>query len=625
MSSIKAKCVSIYHKIEDGLAMFSLFFLGLIPVMDVVARTFYHTTFPNSNEYTQNLVVIVAFIAAVITSRGKEHLSLSLPLNIKEPYKSWIHTAAWTLAGFITTLFFWGAFSFVLNIFDPSMKVGIIPIRWVGMIMVIGYGIIALRYVTTVSEKRWPRIITLIGLLVGTFFSMDSIYKVMTALFDKAPGFIESLVNTSQSGLVAIALPLIILLLISLFFGAPIYVILGGIAYLLFARQGESLEVITNEAYVMLTSHSIAAIPLFTVAGFILSESKAGERLVNLFRKFFGWIPGGLAIMSIMVCTFFTTFTGASGVTILALGGLLSYVLINGKYEKKFSTGILTASGSIGLLFPPSLPIILYGVIAGVSIKELFAGGILPGIVMVLCMVIYSIIYATKKKTEREPFHIKEALKAMWQAKWEILLPVIIVAAYFGGIATIVECAAIAVIYALVAEVLFNRDLKLKDLKGVFLKGVPIIGGVLIILSLAKGLSYYIVDAEVPMKLTAWVQANIHSKYIFLLLVNVVLLLTGCLMDIFSAIMVVVPLIIPVAASFGIHPVHLGIIFLANMELGYLTPPVGLNLYLASYRFKEPMSRICRDVIPFLIIQIIAVLLITYIPFLSTALIKFVQ
>jgi len=303
----------------------------------------------------------------------------------------------------------------------------------------------------------------------------------------------------------------------------------------------------------------------------------------------------------------------------------LSYVLINGKYKRRFSLGLLTASGSVGLLFPPSLPIIIYGVIAGVSIKEMFVGGVLPGFVMVLALVVFSIVYSVKNKTERVPFKLKEALAGLAGSIWEILLPVVIIFCYFGGVATLEESAAIAVIYAFIIEVIIRRDLKFKDLPKVIAKCIPIIGGVLIIIALANALNYFIVDAQIPLKLTEWVQNNIASKYVFLLLLNIGLLITGCLMDIFSAIMVVVPLIIPLGEIFGIHPVHLGIIFLANMELGYMTPPVGLNLFLASYRFNEPMGKLYKDVFPFFLIQLVAVLLITYVPFLTTALLNVIK
>jgi C4-dicarboxylate transporter DctM subunit len=294
----------------------------------------------------------------------------------------------------------------------------------------------------------------------------------------------------------------------------------------------------------------------------------------------------------------------------------------SGRYGKRFANGLITGSGSIGLLFPPSLPIILYGVIAQINILHMFIGGILPGFLMVLALCVFGVLTALKNKVERVPFELREAWQALRESWWEILLPVIILVGYFTGITTLVETGAIAVLYALVIEVGFHRDLRLRDLPRVFLKCIPIVGGVLIILAAAKGLSYYIVDAEVPISLSAWVQENIHSKYMFLILLNVGLLITGCLMDIFSAILVVVPLIIPVGAAFGIDPVHLGVIFLANLGVGYLTPPVGLNLFLAAYRFNEPLAKIYRDVVPFFLVLLGVVLLITYVPWFSTGLLK---
>jgi C4-dicarboxylate transporter DctM subunit len=619
-NKFRERIMAFFPQVENLVAYIAVFLLALFPFLEVMARKFFHTSVPYSSVYAHHLVLVITFIGGMITSREKRHLSLSLSWNIEEPLKTWIHIGNMVLAAMMTTAFFWSALSFVLTGFNPNEKIGIIPIRWVGVVMIVGYGVMAIRFVTAVPKKGWHRAIAAIGLLLGTFLALEPLAKICATFYQEYPGFLNALLEFTPAVNAIIALPIIILLIIAALFGAPLFVVLGGIAYMLFARVGEPLEVIPNEAYSMLISHSIPAIPLFTVAGFLLSESKAGERLVRFFKAFFAWFPGGLAIMAILVCAFFTTFTGASGVTILALGALLSYVLINGKYKKKFSIGLVTASGSVGLLFPPSLPIIIYGVIAGVSIKDMFIGGIIPGFVMILALIVFSIIYATKNKTERQPFKLKEAVSAVGASVWEILLPIVIIMVYFGGLATLEESAAIAVIYVLFIEVIIHRDLKIKDLSAVVLKSIPIIGGVLMILSLANGLKYYIVDAQVPMRLTEWVQASISSKYVFLLLLNIGLLITGCLMDIFSAIMVVVPLIIPLGSVFGIHPVHLGIIFLANMELGYLTPPVGLNLFLASYRFNEPMGKLYKDVFPFLLIQLAAVLLITYVPFLSTGL-----
>lgn len=616
--------ISWLHKTENFLAVIAILLLAFFPFVSIFAR-FFRTAIPHSTPYTQHLVLLVTFIGAMITSREKKHLSLSIQWNIGEPLKSRIQALLMFLSAMVTTAFCWSALSFIFVGFEASKKVGIFPIRLVAMVMVIGYAVMAVRFVTATPKKSNYRKFAWFGILLGTLIALGSISNAVEAIFGTSPAFMETLVSFNQSFNGFIGLPVVLLLIAGGIFGAPIFVVLGGIAYMLFALVEGPLMVIPNEAYVMLTSHEIPSIALFTVAGFILSESKAGERLVEFFKAVFGWFPGGLAVMAILVCAFFTTFTGASGVTILALGALLSYVLTNGKYDRKFSVGLLTASGSVGLLFPPSLPIIIYGVVAGISIKKMFIGGIIPGILMVSVMVIYSIIYASRHKTQREPFKMKVAFKSVRGAIWELLLPVVIVMGYFGGLTTLVESAAIAVVYALFVEMVIHRDLRIRDLSGVIMKCIPIIGGVLIILSLANGLEYYLVDAEIPMKLTEWVQANISSKYVFLLLLNLALLVTGCLMDIFSAIMVVVPLIIPLGELFGIHPVHLGIIFLANMELGYMTPPVGLNLFLSSYRFNEPMSKLYRDVLPFLLIQLIAVLLITYVPFFTTFLVGLVN
>ncbi len=610
------------HQIEDLLAFIAIFLLALFPTMEVVARRFFHTGVRNSTEYTHHLVLLLTFIAGMITSREKKHLSLALELKLPAEAGRRVHTAVALLSTTLTAAMAWTSFSFALGGFDPQQAVGPVPLRWIAAVMGLGYAVMACRFVSALPAGGFPRPVAAIGLLLGTLLALDPLANIWSALSGSMPSFFTPLLNAYHQANLLLATPLIILLVASAFFGAPIFIVLGGIGFLLFARQGAALEVIPNEAFSLLTGQSLPAIPLFTFTGFLLSESKAGERLVRLFRALFSWIPGGLAIMAVLVCAFFTTFTGASGVTILALGALLSYVLLRGKYTESFSTGLLTASGSIGLLFPPSLPIIIYGVIAGVSIKDMFLGGILPGTVLVLAIIAYSVFHARRDRVEREPFSLHEALHGFRGAFWEVALPVVIIGSYFGGLTTLVESGAIAVIYALLVEVVIHRDLKVKQLPAVMLKCVPIIGGVLTILALANGLAYYIIDAEIPMKLAAWVQATVHSKYLFLLLLNLALLVVGCFMDIFSATLVVVPLIIPLAQIFSIHPVHLGIVFLANMELGYLTPPVGLNLYLAAYRFNQPITRIYREVLPFLLIQLLAVLLITYVPFLSTALLS---
>ncbi len=611
--------------VESLLAFFTIFLLALFPLMEVIARKFFHTGVRNSTEITHHLVLMLAFIAAAITSRENRHLSLTLNLKFKPGTFSRVRVLNAVISTAFATAFTWCAFSFLLNAFDPADTLWVIPKRWIAMVMPVGYGIMAYRFVRQAPGEKWGRAIASSGFLFGTLLAWEAAANSASVLLPAAANAFQALMPAYGWIGAHLSTPIILLLLFGAVSGLPIFIVLGGIGLMLFAHAAQPLEVVANEAYSLLTSHSIPAIPLFTFTGFLLSESKAGERIVRLFKAFFSWFPGGLALMAILVCTFFTTFTGASGVTILAVGGLLSYVLVKGQYGKKFSSGLLTAVGSIGLLFPPSLPVIIYGVTAQVSIKDMFLGGIVPGIILVLAMALFGILFARKKNIPREPFVVREALSSARAAFWEILLPVIIVWGYFGGITTLVESGAVAVIYALIVEMVIHRDIKVRALPGVMIKCMPIIGGVLAILALAKGLSYYIVDAEIPMQLTAWVQGAIHSKYVFLLLLNIALLITGCFMDIFSAIMVIVPLIIPLGDLFGIHPVHLGIIFLANMELGYLTPPVGMNLYLASYSFNEPIGKIYRDVFPFLIIQLVAVLLITYVPFFAIGLLGLIK
>lgn len=608
--------------LENRVALLGLILLALFPTLEVIARKFFHTGIANSTAYTQQLVLILAFLGGAITSRESRHLSLSVGMRLPAKLKTRLHLIKVFLTSSLAAAFAISALSFSLNAFDRSQKIGPFPVWVLSLIIPFGYFLMALRTSDRPEESasRWT---AGLGWLSGLVLAFSSLVNVLEAVFGTVPGFLITGREWSVQLNTVISFPLIFILSFSALAGVPLFIVLGGIAYMLFARMGQPLEVVPNEAYSLLLGHAIPAIPLFAFAGFILAESKAGERLVRLFRTLFAWFPGGLAIMAILVCAFFTTFTGASGITILALGPLLAYILVKGKYGQKFSNGLLTATGSIGLLFPPSLPVIIYGVTAQVNIMHMFAGGIMPGVLMVLTVIIYSVIYSRRNKVLKEPFDLRETFRRLKGAIWEILLPIVVAVCYFGGIATLVECGAIAVIYALIVEVFIHRDIKIRHLPQVMLKCMPVIGGVLMILAMAKGLSYYIVDANIPVLLAGWAESAITSKAIFLLLVILVLIITGCLMDIFSAIMVVAPLIIPLGEVFGINPVHLGIIFLATMELGYLTPPVGLNLFLASYSFNEPISRISREVLPFLLIRLVAVLLIAFAPFFSTALLKF--
>ena len=415
------------------------------------------------------------------------------------------------------------------------------------------------------------------------------------------------------------AWPGLALLLVATALGSPIFVVLGGAAVFLFMADGVPIAAVPAETYRLAVSPLLAAIPLFTLAGFFLAEGKASDRLLGVFRALFGWAPGGTAVVCALLCAFFTIFTGGSGVTILALGGLLFQALRADRYRETFSLGLLTASGSLGLLLPPALPLILYGIVAQISIEDLFIGGLLPGLILVALVAGWGIREGIVGDAERRPFSFADARRAMWEAKWELLLPVIVLWAIFGGYATLVETSAMAAAYALVAQTLVHRDIEgPRQLFGVVRECVVLLGGVLVILGVAMGLTSYLVDAQVPTEILEWVRGTIDSKIVFLLCLNVFLLFVGCFMDIFSAIVVVVPLLAPLGVAFDIHPIHLAIIFVANLELGYMTPPVGLNLFLASYRFDRPLLEVYRASVPFLVLRGIGVLLITYVPWIST-------
>jgi tripartite ATP-independent transporter DctM subunit len=386
---------------------------------------------------------------------------------------------------------------------------------------------------------------------------------------------------------------------------------------LLFA-DGIPIAAIPVETYRIVVSPSIPAIPLFTLTGYLLAEGGSSARLVRLFRALFAWMPGGLVVATTLVCAFFSTFTGASGVTILALGGLLLPVLTQNGLSERFSIGLVTSTGSIGLLFPPSLAVILYGIVAQVPINDLYIAGIIPGMLMVLAVSLYGLAQSLRAAVPRPAFDLREARDAVWDAKWELLLPVVALIAIFGGFTTLIESAALTVVYALIMQTLIHREVSpTRDLPPILTKSVTLIGGVFAILGVAMGLTSYLVDAMVTMQAAEWVQQFVESPLVFLLVLNIFLLVVGTVLDGVSAIIVVVPLIVPIAEAFGIAPLHLAVIFLINLELGYLSPPVGMNLFLAGLRFNRPMTEIFRSTLPFFFILLGVVLFVTYVPALT--------
>lgn len=406
--------------------------------------------------------------------------------------------------------------------------------------------------------------------------------------------------------------------------GVPLFAIFGGLAIYSYNQSGMPFVSMIAEYYRLVSTPTLITIPLFTLAGYMLAESQAPKRLVDVAKAIVGWLPGGLAVVTIFSCAFFTAFTGASGVTIIALGGLLYPILVKENYGDKFSMGLVTSCGSLGLLFPPSLPLILYGLIGKVNIDQLFIAGILPGLLLVLILSLYAIRTGQKQKVEKIPFEFKNVFKTIRAAIWELPLPFLIIFGIYSGFITTSEAAAVTAFYVFIVEVFIYKDLKIsRDIPRIIKESMVLVGGILIILGVAMGLTNLLIDQQVPDHIFDWVSKYIDSKWMFLIALNIFLLIVGCMMDIFSAIIVVVPLITPIAYKYGVDPVHLAIIFLTNLEIGYLTPPVGMNLFISSFRFKRPVFELYRIAIPYLILLLIALMIITYVPWLSTGLLQF--
>lgn len=418
----------------------------------------------------------------------------------------------------------------------------------------------------------------------------------------------------------------LLLLLIALF-GAPLFAIIASSAMFSYHQNDIDLTAIAIEIFRIADSPVLISIPMFTFAGYLLSESNASQRLAKLTQALFGWMPAGLAVVTIMACAFFTGLTGASGMTIIAIGALLYPALRQMNYSDRFSLGLVTTSGSLGLLFPPSVALILYGIIAQqmnvgtpVSIDQMFLAGLLPGALMLALLTAWSMWATRNFDIPKSDFSRGEAMAAVKDAIWEIPFPIVVLGGIYSGFFAISEAAAVSVAYALLVEVFIKKEIRFKDLFHITRDAMVLVGGIMLILAVSLASTNALIDAEVPSRLFEFIQSHVDSPLTFLILLNIFLLALGMILDIFSAIVIVVPLILPVAVKYGIHPVHLGIIFLANMQVGYSTPPIGMNLFIASYRFKKPITELYRASVPFILVLLLSVLIITYWPGLSLAL-----
>jgi len=590
---------------ENILLIVPLSAMLLLPVLEILLRSLFHTGISGSSVIVQHLTLIVGMLGGAVAARDERLLALSPAQTLlKGQGKTGARIFSGGFAAAISAFLCVASLQYVLDV-RPLGKLLVygIPVWVVQMILPAGFGVVACRLVWHASARWGGRSVALgVGLAVAGL-----------ALW--APGSPERWL-----------IPALAALAVATFLGAPIFTALGGAALILFWGHGEPIQSVPLKHYSLTTNDLLPSIPIFTLAGYFLAESRASKRLVRVFQALVGQLRGGPAIVTALVCAFFTSFTGASGVTILALGGVLMPVLIAARYSERNALGLLTGAGSLGMLFPPCLPLILYTVVANqgghadLTIKQMFLGGIGPGILLVLLTSWWGIRQGPRDAANRPVFRWPEARAALWDAKWEMLIPVVALVSLFR-VSTTVEAAAVTATYTLLVTTVIHRDLRpFKDLPRVITQCGLLVGGVLLILGVALGFTYYLVDAQVPDKLVAWATGAVTSKWLFLLGLNLVLLVVGGLVEIYAAIIVVVPLLVPLGVAFGMDPIHLGIIFLANMELGFLTPPVGLNLLLSSYRFNKPMSEVTRATFPMLLVLLLGVLLITYFPPLTTLL-----
>jgi len=581
---------------ENAISLSVLGAMAALALLEVGGRVSIGHGVSGSIVLVQHLTLWVAMLGAALAARSDRLLALStaqlLPARARAPLRVFTSIIA---VGISASLCVAGTDLIHIERAAGDVVAWGIP-SWVVLAMLpLGFAAITVRLVWHAADGYAGRLLAASGMAAAAVCAV-----VPAAL-------------ASQ-----LVLPVLIVVLIATALGMPLFAAMGGAALVLFWGDGTPINAVPGEAYRLTTSPMLPAIPLFALGGYILAEGTASQRLMRLFTALVGWMPGGLAIVVTAVLAFFTPLTGASGVTILSMGGLLLPVLVGARYSERASIGLVTVSGSIGLLFFPSLPVFLYSFYAGVPVDRLFIAALIPGIVLVAVVAGWAACRGWWRGATRTPFEWREAAAAIWAAKWELLLPVVVLGGILLGVTTLVEAAAVAVVYVVVIECAVHRGLSVtRDLPRVAIECATLLGGFLIILSVALGLTNYLVIAEIPVRLLDWAEARITSPIVFLLALNLFLILVGALMDIYSAIVVVVPLILPLARAFGIDPIHLAVIFLANMELGYLMPPMGENLFLSSYRFKQPLTRVYACTLPYSAILLIAVLFITYVPALS--------
>ena len=587
-------------KVVGALVTIVLAAMVLLPVAQAIARRL-GGDIPSVSVYVQHLTLWTGFLGAILASISGTHLSLSTVNMIpKGRWKEAARIFGGAVTAAVTALLAYASLRMVLDNRTQIATLGAgIPIWWSESIMPVALAVIAIRQVVRGHGGWAGRIAAIAATAIGFGLGLASAHGA------------------------SFVWPGAIVILIAFLLGTPVYVAMAGLAMLLYFGDATSIASVPNDTFGLVTKSTLPAVPLLTLAGYVLAAGGASRRLVEAYRALLGWLPGGMALMALAVCALFTAFTGASGVTILAVGGVIYPSLREESYPEGFSLGLVTAAGSLGLLFPPSMPVILYGVVAEADIKSLYLAGLVPGVLILAMVAAYSIAVGLWAKTPRHPFDLGRAARALWKAKWDLLLPVVVGGAILSGLANIVEAAALGALYAVIVEVVIFRNLHpWRDLPRVMANAATLVGAVVILMGIALALTQYLALAEVPNAVLDWVQLHVHSKWVFLLALNAILLVLGSVLEMYSAIVVLAPLVVPLGNAFGVDPVHLGVVFLANLELGFLLPPMGLNLFLSATRFGKPLPTMYRHALPFLLIMTAGVLVVTYVEPLTTGMLK---
>ena len=579
------------RRIDEAIASLALVLMAVIPLVEILSRPFMGKGIENAPLFVQHMGLVLAMWGAIAAERNGHLTSLG---RLFEQGDQFAHIAAGVICGVLT----WASWQFVLSeIASPKELAYDIPVWWLQITMPLGFAILGAKLAARGQDNQW---------LKSAFALLWPIVGIAFAAW--------------MDGEVVLLWPCILVLLAALLCGAPIFVVLGGLALALFASDGLPLASIALSHYQITVNPSLPALPLFTLAGLVFAKTDAAKRLGNVFMAFFGHGVLGTVIAATVLCSFFTAFTGGSGVTILALGGLLLPLLRNAGYPEQRSISLVTSASALGVLIAPSVPLIMYAIIARVPINTMFLAGLVPAMVMVVCLLLFGGYLRVPEGHAANRSENLSLINALDQAKWEILAPFVAIGSLVSGLATPTESAALTAIYAVLTQSIAHKELNWRLMGECLSQCAQIIGGVMLILGMALGLTNYLVDAGIPDLAIDWVQGITQNKFVFLLALNVFLFLAGALMEIYAAIVVLVPLLLPLAVSYGIDPVHFGIIFLANMEMGFLCPPAGMNIFFASAVFKQPIRKVAISVLPALLAIFVGTLMISWLPIVATGL-----